>query len=225
MNKITAAAILMAAFFVLPGCKKTGDNQNIDNNKQLNFDLMSAKSGSYWRYAPRDGSALWQREARGKDTTVFGRVYSYYERRNDGDIAFDPEFFGKNNEDYFTLVDLDGNKDNYLDYLFYRNNSMVGSKWNNTGEVKAPTIGKVAVLIESEVITTDGKMTIGTNNFSNVIHVKSNLQATALNISVGSVAIWFVKDIGVIKEEAEINIAGLYNIKHTDSLIEYKIVP
>lgn len=225
MKKLIPSILLALCVCALFSCKKKGENQGLDNDNQKKFDFMSTKPGSWWRYGSRDG-ILWKRESRGIDTVIMDRTYSYYERRDDGSPGYDPEYFGKNKENYFTLIDVDGSRDNYIDYLFWKKDATAGSKWDNTGSVKGPPpLGKVAVLIESSLISNTESMTIGSNTFNDIIHVKSNLKAGAANTSVGSVNIWFKKDVGVIKEEVDINVLSLYNIQYTDSLIDYHLEP
>ncbi len=49
--------------------------------------------------------------------------------------------------------------------------------------------------------------------------------AGALNIDLGTLDIWFSKNIGIIRNEADLNALGLYRNKYTDSLINYYIKP
>jgi hypothetical protein len=68
-------------------------------------------------------------------------------------------------------------------------------------------------------------MTIDTTTYHNVIHVHSDIKGGAFNFKVGTLDFWFVKYLGIIREEAHINVLGAYKFDHTDSLISYHIEP
>lgn len=206
-------------------CKKEdGVNQNLNPNNQKPVDFMSTKVGSYWKYGARDGVA-YTRYAREKDTMKNGLKYSYYERQDDSTGTLMPEFFGKNGEYHITLIDLDGLQTTYLNYAFWKDSARKGDSWNNVGSVYHPLVGNQDILIES-FQTDDGlTMSYGGNVFTNVVHVHSDAKASAFNIKVGTFDIWFIKGIGVIREEAHIDILGAYTLSHTDSLLSYHIEP
>ena len=207
-------------------CKKSpGVNQNLNPDEQKPVDFMSTKNGSYWRYGARNGES-YTRYARDKDTMKNNLKYSYYERQNDSTGSTFPEYFGKNGEYHFTLIDLDGAQTTYLEYAFWKDSAKQGDTWNNTGQVFYQLVGNVAILIESTQSESGLTMTVGSNTFTNVVHVHSDAKASLLNLKVGTFDIWFVKGIGVIREEADINIAnGAYVQNHIDSLLSYHIEP
>lgn len=221
--KLTIPFLSLLCFALFSCNKNDGENQNLDPNNQNKFDFMSTKSGSTWRYGGRDGITF-TRYARGKDSVILGATYSYYERKDDNAGSFQPEYFGKNNSSYLTLIDIDGNENNYINYLFWKDGATTGASWDNTGKVSSP-IGNVNILIESYVAEDNLTMTISPNTFTKVVHVHSNLKGGPFNTALGTLDIWFVKGIGIIREEADINILSQYQMQHTDSLLEYHIVP
>lgn len=217
--------VIGIVFLGLLACnKKDGENQHLNPDDQTAFDLMSVKEGSTWRYGGRDG-VTYTRYARGKDTIKLDARYSYYERKDDNAGSFDPEYFGKNKDAYLTLVDVDGNQDNYLNYLFWKDGATVGTSWDNTGKVNAPTIGRVNVLVESYVAEDNLIMTLSSQTFTRVVHVHSDLKGGPFNTRLGNLDIWLVKGIGILREEVHIDVLGQYQLDHTDSLLDYHIVP
>jgi hypothetical protein len=67
-------------------------------------------------------------------------------------------------------------------------------------------------------------MSFGDSTYTNVVHVHSDAKATRpISLKVGTFDTWFVKGLGVIRAEANINIAGAYTQEHTDSLLSYHI--
>ncbi len=204
--------------------KKEGVNQNLNPDNQKPVDFMSTKAGSWWKYGSRDGK-VYTRYAREKDTMKNGLKYSYYEAQDDSSGAITPEYFGKNGKYHFTLFDLDGGQTTYLEYAFWKDSAQKGDAWDNTGSVYHPLVGNVAILIESNQAEDGLSMTIGGTTYTNVIHVHSDAKATAVNLKVGTFDTWFVKGIGMIREEANIDILGAYTNSHLDSLLSYHLAP
>jgi len=215
------AAVLL---LIMASCKKQGINQNLDPNNQKPYDFMSTKSGSYWRYGSREG-VPYTRYARNMDTVKNGLKYSYYEQQEDTVGGFTPEYFGKNGPLYITLIDLDGNKDNYMEYVFWKEDAVQGDSWTNTGSASYPGLGNVSLLTSSNETEAGITMKIDTATYTNVVHVHSDIKGGAFNFKVGTLDFWFVKNLGVIREEAHINVLNAYKLDHTDSLISYHIVP
>lgn len=220
-NRNVLLLSLLTGVLAAGSCKKEGVNQNLDPKNQTQVDFMPTKAGSYWKYGSRDG-VNYTRYARGRDTVRNGKTFSYYERQDAGGNLL-PEYFGKNSGYYVMLVDLDGSKSNYLEYVFWKDSSRLNDQWNNTGEVSEPTFGKIAVLIESKEVENGLTMSWGGNTYENVVHVHSDGKVTALNLKVATFDFWFVRGMGVVRQETNIDIAGLYKISHTDSLIDHHI--
>jgi hypothetical protein len=223
----TYLVVLVAAIALAAGssCKKTGVNQNLNPDNQKPVDFMSTKNGSYWKYGTRDG-VLYTRHARDMDTMKNGLKFSYYEREDDITGTISPEYFGKNGAYHFTLIDLDGSRTSYLEYAFWKDSAKKGDTWNNVGSVTHELAGKVDLLVESTQSDDGLTLTFGGNTFTNVVHVHSDIKAiNPISLRVGTFDIWFVKGLGVIREEANIDIAGFYTQTHTDSLLSYHIEP
>lgn len=227
MKSLYASCIFLLVIAFVAGCKpKDGDNVDLDPNNQQWYDFMSSKNGSYWRYGSRDG-ILWTRHARQMDTMMLGKKYRYYERRDDGSSGYDPEYFGKNNNLYLTLIDLDGSRSNYVDYVYYRDSAKKSDAFTNTGQVNSP-LGTVNIKIESYVADDNLTLTYGANTYTKVLHVHSNITGSVAllqNVSIGTLDIWFRKGLGIIREEADIDILGQYQQHYIDSLIDYHIEP
>lgn len=221
MRNLIIAVLACVAIVMVSSCKKSGVNQNLDPNAQKDYDFMSTKSGSYWKYGSRSG-VTYTRYARGKDTVKNGLKYSYFERIDTAAHLL-PEYFGKNNQYYITLIDLDGAETTYLPYVFWKDSAKTGDSWDNTGQVYHPLAGNVDALIESDQSEDGLSMTIGSKTYTNVVHVHSDIKVTLLSTRIGTMDIWFVKGLGVLREEFNIDIFGAYTQSHTDSLIDYHI--
>ncbi len=218
-------SLAIVSFLLAPSCRKDdGVNQNLTSGGQVTYDFMSTKNGSEWTYGSRAG-VEYTRYARDRDTVKDSLKYSYFERQEKGTGSFTPEYFGKNGSRYITLLDIDGSATTYIPYVFWIDGAGTGTKWDNTGSVAIPGGGSTQAVIESEQVETGGSMMVAGQTFTNVVHVESKLKATAAGIPVGSVKTWFVKDFGVLREEASINILGVYKNEHVDSLLRYTIAP
>jgi hypothetical protein len=214
--------VLIAA---LASCrKKDGINQNLNPDNQKPYDFMSTKEGSFWKYGSRDG-VPYTRYARNKDTIKNSLKYSYYEQRQDTTSGFTPEYFGKNGVLYITLIDLDGSRENYMEYVFWKQDAKQGDAWTNTGSVYYPGLGTVGLFTSSNEAEEGIDMKIDTTTYHNVVHVHSDIKGGAFNFKVGTLDFWFVKNLGIIREEAHINVLNAYSLDHTDSLISYHIEP
>lgn len=223
-NLVSILTLLGFCLLLVVACKKTGVNENLDPNNQKPVDFMSTKKGSYWKYATRAGERFTRRPME-RDTVVNGLTYSYYERTDDTTNTISPEFFGKNGVYHLTLVNMDvnGSGDNYLEYAFWRDSAKKGDSWSNVGTMHTDVVSNVQVLIESYQTDDHLTMTIGPHTYTDVVHVHSDAKATALNVKLGTFDIWFVKGLGVIRQEADINAAGFYKQQYTDSLVDYHI--
>lgn len=223
---------LMIAFFLsINACGKKGINEGLDPNAQKPYDFMSTKKGSYWHYGSRAGVS-YKRFAREKDSVKNGLLYSYYERQEDtGAGLLTPEYFGKNGTYYVTLLDLEENgstpaPDNkYLEYVYWKEDATKGSSWQNTGTVNHSSVGDVRLYTSSKEIDDNLTLVSGNKTYTGVVHVHSDLRTVTFNTRIGTLDMWFVKNIGVIRQEAHINILGAFTKDHVDSLIDYYIQP
>lgn len=218
----------MGLYFGVTGCKKIqGDNQGLIAANQQANDFMSTKKGSYWTYGSPDGT-VFTRTATGKDSVKLGLSYSYYERKQVGADSTFPDYFGKNEIKYITLVDLDGNKTNYVNFILIEDSAKVGDNWNST-ETITYSGANINVAIQSSVQSTGGTLVFGSTTYNNVVKVHSDLKAkltfSPAYTNCGSLNIWFVKGIGIIKEDADISILGFFSKQYNDSLLTYHIEP
>ena len=182
---------------------------------------MSTKLGSSWSYGSKSG-VDYTRYARDKDTQKIGLTFSYYEHLDTSNSLI-PEYFGKNNSYYFTLIDLNGSESNYMPYAYWKDSAIKGSTWNNTGSVSYPGLGSVSILIESTEVDDNVTLYHTDSTYKNLIHVHSGIKATVSNLEVGTLDIWFRKGLGVVRQEADINILGAYTLQYADSLLRYHI--
>ena len=225
MKKFSPVLLAFLVLLMAAACKKEkGLNEEIDPNAVKPYDFMSTKNGSWWEYKSRTGTG-YKRYARSLDTMKKGLKYSYFERQDTDTSSLNPEYYGKNNTLYITLIDLDGAHENYLECVYWHDSAHTGDSWSNTGTVYHPSTGNVQAKIVSTELEEGLTMTYGNHTFENVVHVQSILKGGLFNISLGKIDVWFAKGLGIIREEADINIMSVYMVQHTDSLVDYHIVP
>jgi hypothetical protein len=230
-NIIFLSALVLIGF---ASCKKKGgDNQNIDSTKKQKFDIMSTKSGSWWLYNADDG-AIFYRYATSTDSNVGGLLYDYFYRIETTSVMKEkiPEYFGKFDGKYLSLIDLDGKQKNYITYVILKDNPYNGQEWINT-ETRKIEGWNLDMLIESKVIDINEQLIINGNTYDSVIHVYNNLKAKSVllpgYIKCGTLEVWFKKGVGIIKDKGNIDIApaGVSLVKkdYGDELQDYHIEP
>lgn len=231
MNKIRKQiGIIAAGALLLVSCtKKDGINQGLDPNNQKPYDYMSTKAGSWWVYGSASDETMFTRYAGGKDSLVNGLKYAYYYRIDTTTKFRTPEYFGKNNDKYVSLIDINGKMETYLTMVILKDNVTLGESWTNT-ETRMIEGYNVDMLIESQVVNVNGTYNSNGATYTNVTEVFSTLKAksklTAAYTYCGTLHVWFVKGIGIIREIGDIDVLdGKVSKKYEDSLMSYHIEP
>ncbi len=156
----------------LTACKK-GDNQKLDGDNDPVSDFMSTKDGSWWMYGSNEGT-ITIRRATGRDSVMLGRVYNYYEMTDTTAQSqyVTPEYFGKNQDNFLMLVDMDlnGNKQNYLNVVVQKDNPQVGTTWSNTGSLSYGGM-PFDLLTEGEIKATGGTMVLNGTTYTDVTEI------------------------------------------------------
>ncbi len=229
-KNILKLSFLFALLIGMASCaKKGGDNKNlIDTNKQP-FDIMSTKAGSWWLYKADDGSVFY-RYATGQDSFVSGLTYEYFYRIDTTSVMKEkiPEYFGKNDGKYISLIDLDGKEKTYITYVILKENPVPSQSWENT-ERKKIEGWDVDMYIVSKVQSINETLTINGKTYDNVILVHNDLKAKSVlmpaYINCGTLDVWFKIGVGIIKERGDIDVIGLVKKTYADELLDYHIEP
>lgn len=202
--------------------KKEADNKIIDPKNNQEFDFMTSKDSSWWRYGSRDGVS-YTRYARNRDSVRDGIPYRYFEHKEDANNYYEGEFFVKNAGRFLTLIDVQGDGSQWLNYMFWKDGAVVGDTWVSEGEFKDPSWGSVSARVETEATEDNLSFTYGTHTYNKVHHAHSVLKASALNVKVGTIDMYYAENVGVIKQVIDINVLSQIVINHVDSLVDYKI--
>ncbi|MBS1783771.1 MAG: hypothetical protein JSS78_11960 [Bacteroidetes bacterium] len=189
---------------------------------------MTNEVGSWWIYGGSDSSVS-RRIATGRDSTVKGFFFSYYERKDTTSATgyITPEFYGKNKNSYVTLIDMDGSMTSYITVIFFKDSVGIGEEWSNQDKY-AYQIFNFDIKINSKIVDTGGVMTINGHTYTGIYHTLNSVQGK-LTFStdysdLGTIKVWFVKGIGIIKQDMNISIAGVYSKIYRDSLLAYHLV-
>lgn len=221
-------ALVALPSITLTACKK-GDNQKLDGDNDPISDFMSTKEGSWWMYGSNEGSVTIRR-ATGKDSLMLERIYNYYETTDTNSQYITPEYFGKNKDNFLMLVDMDlnGNKQNYLNVVVQKENPQVGDSWSNTGSLSYAGM-PFDLLTEGEIKSTGGTMVLNGTTYTEVTEIENKLKFKPklhpIYAKCGTARMWFAKGIGIIKSDFDISVGSLYTRKYNDSLLSYHIVP
>lgn len=220
---------LLSCATLLTACKKEiGENQKLDPKDQRKYDLMTNETGSWWLYGGSD-SSISIRKATGRDSTVKDLFFSYYQRVDTTSAMKDtiPEFFGKNKNSYVTLIDIDGKYKQFVTVVFFKDSVDPGATWINTDKYEYSQL-KFDVKVESNLIDTGGVMTINNHTYTGVMRVHNDFKGKPTFSSnytpIGTLEVWFVKGIGIIKQDLNVNIIGQVKKVYRDSLLDYHLV-
>lgn len=225
---LPVATLSLLAAMSLTACKK-GDNQKLDGDNNPVSDFMSTRADSWWMYGSNEGTVTIRR-ATGKDSTMLGRIYNYYETTDTTSQYITPEYFGKNQDKFLMLVDMDlnGNKQNYMNVVVQKENPAVGETWSNTGSLSYGGF-PFDLLTEGEVKATGGTMVLNGITYTDVTEIENALKfkpkLTPIYAKAGKARMWFAKGIGIIRSDFDISIGSLYSRKYNDSLLSYHIEP
>ncbi len=217
----------------LVACKKeeVGENQKLDPKDQKKYDLMTNQPGSWWMYGGSDSSVCIRR-ATGRDSTMKGFFFSYYERVDTmSDTKYTiADFFGKNGDRYVNLQDLDGYQNKYVTVVFFKDGVKPGDSWSNIDEVDFGII-KANIRINTRVEETNGTIILNGRQYTDVIRTHNDLYARTDLLQpeytgIGTLDIWFVQGIGVIKTDMNVDILSGTLVKvYRDSLLDYHLEP
>lgn len=227
MNDFLKAAILVLACPVLLFSCKKGDNEKLAEDNDPVTGYMSTKAGSWWMYGSNDGT-ITRRVATGIDSAKLDRTYNYYETTDTLSQHVTPEYFGKNNDLFLMLIDLDGSETSYMNVVVQKDNAQVGDTWSNTGDITYSGM-KFDLLAEGEVMATGGSMSINGHDYTDVVEIRNKLKAKPFlaptYVNCGTVRMWFRKGVGILKADYDISISSFFSKQYTDSLIDYHLEP
>lgn len=222
--------MFFAICLLLFSCKKKdGENKHLNNDNKRPFDIMSTKAGSWWLYKADDGSVFY-RYATGTDSLVEGLTYDYFYRVDTTSVMKEhiPEYFGKNDDKYISLIDLDGSQKSYITYVVLKDYWHKGQSWTNTENRKIQG-WNLNLYIESEVMSISDTLTLNGKVYDSVILVHNDLKAKSVvmpaYIKCGTLDVWFKKGVGILQEKGDINVIGLLKKNYSDYLLDYHIEP
>jgi hypothetical protein len=232
MKKIANILLAGVLLISLYACKKKdGDNDKLDPSKNASIEgYMSTKVGSWWLYSTSEGKIL-KRMATGTSKEKDGFVYDLYKMVDTTSVMQEEtdDYFAKNENNYLSLVDLDGSQTNYIRAIIYRDGGKVGDQWTNTGEIKYNSI-TFDVMIESEIIGMNETKVINGVTFDSVCVTKNSLKGKQAILAptwvkFGTIELWFRKGVGILKRDMDINILSFYTRDYEDEIIGYHLEP
>lgn len=238
MKKILNLLFIFSIGILLYSCKNDvkPDNEIEDETPLDIADFMPTSAGSWWLY----NSTLpdqFLREATGIDTLKSGYMFKLftYKALSTGDK--DPEYFGKfDGKDYYTLFTFDSVEANYFKVIILRDSAKVGDKWVNTGVMPYDAglfSGEVDIKVNCEVLSTTDVIYSEDTTFTNVIKMQGKLTGTTAaipgDIDCGTITYYFVKGIGVVSQNFDIEIkvgpVSFFKKKHSETLADWHIEP
>ncbi len=229
LNTFSSSLLLVLLVSFNACTKKGGENNGLLNVNKQKFDIMSTKKGSWWLYKAEDG-AVFYRYATGRDTLQSGLTFDYFYRIDTTSVMKEeiPEFFGKNDGKYISLIDVDGSFTNYITYVILKEGAFTGQTWNNTERKKIEGFN-LDMLIESKVVNANETIVVQGKTYEGVVHVYNDLKAKSVAmptyVDCGELEVWFKVGVGIIKNQGNFDLVGLVTKKYSDELLEYHIEP
>lgn len=228
MNIGKSLGVLALATLTLFSCKKREGDNNSDENNVTVSDFMSTKVGSWWLYASNEGHVNLL-EATGRDSTIDNAPYDYYTMTDTASRTqyVTHTFYAKNGHNYLNLIDLDGSQTSFVPAIVFVDSATVGQTWLNTHRMRYSGLN-VDIEIEGTVTAINATEVINGKTYNNVTKVKSTLRARQIPLvpvwtNCGTVDMWFVKGIGVLKRKLDISILSFYTRDYEENIIDYHI--
>lgn len=230
LYKITTILLLSNLLF---GCKKKVAEKVTDNSKRQEMDAFSTKKGSWALYNAEDGSVFY-RYATGETRDIKGLKMEYFYRVDTTSVMKEqiPEYYGKFDGKYLSMIDLDGSAKDYINFVFFKEAFTTGMTWYN--EEKEKIQGwNIVMGIDSRIINDNETVVVNGKRYENVVHVFNNLRARLAvmpaMVDCGDLEIWYKKGIGIIKNKGNIKIAPggvtLVEKVYSDQILDYYIEP
>ena len=230
LYKITSALLLSSLLFA---CKKKEVEKVTDNTKRQEMDAFSTKKGSWCLYNNGDGGVFY-RYATGETRDIKGLKMEYFYRIDTTSVMREkiPEYYGKFDGKYLSMIDLDGSAKDYINFIYFKEGLTTGKVWYN--EEKEKIQGWSIVMgIDSRIVNDNETIVINGKTYENVIHVFNNLKARLTimpaMVDCGDLEIWYKKGIGIIKNQGNIKIAPagttLVEKVYSDQILDYHIEP
>ncbi|MCC6185652.1 MAG: hypothetical protein IT256_00720 [Chitinophagaceae bacterium] len=197
------ATIKIATLFLftsfLFACKKKTIEKVTDNTKRQEMDAFSTKKGSWWLYTAEDGSVFY-RYATGETRDLKGLTMEYYYRIDTTSVMKEqiPEYYGKFDGRYLSMIDLDGSSTDYINFVYLKEGYHTGMTWYN--EEKEKLQGWNVVLgIDSRVVSDNETIVVNGKVYGNVVHIFNNLKARLTvmpaMVDCGDLEVWYKKGI------------------------------
>jgi hypothetical protein len=233
MKSLLKITIILFLSNLLLGCKKKNVEKVIDNTNRQQMDAFSTKKGSWTLLSSDDGSVFY-RYATSETRDIKGLKMEYFYRIDTTSVMKEkiPEYYGKFDGKYLSMIDLDGSSKDYINFVYFKEGFTTGMSWYN--EEKEIIQGWNLVMgIDSKILNDNESLMVNGKIYDNVIHVFNNLKARLAimptMVDCGDLEIWYKKGIGIIKNKGNIKIAPagvtLVEKVYSDQILDYHLEP
>lgn len=225
MTRTSVFSILGIALICATGtaCKK---KKKIDPTNEGIADFLPTNTQNWWLYQANDGTKF-KRYFTGRDTVVDQFNYNLFEQIDVNNGTIVKEFYAKFEGNYYTLLKVDNSGSAYVKAQMLNGDPKTGDTWTSNGSfyygVNIPT------KLESEVTYVNGTYALEDNTVvDSVIEVKSELYGK-LNFvtwtNCGTITMKFRKNLGIISEDYDINVAGFFQKHYSNHILSYHLEP
>lgn len=216
--------VFLGLLLFVSSCRKKGDNEKLTGENTSANTIMPTDSGSWWLMKDNSNN-ISITTATGRDTFIANNVYDYFEMKDTNTHDITPYFYAKHDPYYLSLVDITSNGD-YVPMIISTVNPQPGDTWTNTAQMTYMSI-PIDIKMEGSVTTTTGSLTINGHTYENVIETLNTLKAkpsvSPAWINAGTLHMYFVKGIGIIENDLNVNVAGFFQTQISQQLLDYHI--
>ena len=216
MKKILFGAVTSCLFLL--SCSKSDDSTPAPAADKF----MTMSSGSTWNYAFTDNvtpanNYTYTLTSTNRDTTAAGKTYHVFTNSSAGS-----EYYNITGSDYYRLQAFSlGTTDTTLENLYLKDAAAAGTNWAQNYTITAGGV-PIGVTVTNIIQETGLTKTVGTNSYSNVIHVITTISIPSLVLLGGTITTdihyYYAPKYGMIENDAKIDLVvpGTIN-QHTDT--------
>jgi hypothetical protein len=198
---------ILAVSTILFACKKS---DNGGNTTPAAEHYMNYKSGSTWNYLQTNNTTQvasnYTLTSTDKDSTINGRSYHLFNKTTGSNTT--RAYYAVSGNEYFQYDTIPGGlATGFIERSYLRDNLSAGASWTQIINLNVSGF-PVQVTALNTIVSKDGSRTVNGVNYSNVIHVKTNLSVPAsLPITITSdINGYYAKKVGMIESSNLVNV-------------------
>ena len=217
MKKLLFVSI--SACLLAVSCSKSDDPTPTPSAEKY----MSITAGNTWNYQYTDNitpanSGSYTVTSTNQDSTAAGKIYHVFTNTSGPN-----DYYNITGSSYYTMQAFSlGTTDTTLENLYLKDDVAAGISWNQSYTIKVGGVD-VAVNVVNKIEDKGISKTVGTTNYTNVIHVTSTISSPTISLVGGTLTTnihyYYAPKFGMIQNDSKIDLVvlALTLNEHTDS--------